>query len=63
MQDSVRCSESGLPPSVVTGLTTIRLQTEGSTALVQLFLPEMSACATNKNDCAAPESERTITFL
>jgi hypothetical protein len=47
---------------VVTELTTIRLQTNGSTSFVQHSLPGISAYAIKKNDCATPESERAITF-
>ena len=42
---------------------TIRLQTESSTSFVQLSLPEISGYATNKNDCGALETEKTITSL
>jgi len=43
---------------VVTELTTIRLQTDGSTSFVQHSLPGISAYATKKNDCATREPER-----
>ena len=43
---------------VVTELTTIRLQTDGSTSFVQHSLPGISAYATKKNDCATREPAR-----
>src|SRR5882762_331229 len=43
---------------VVTELTTIRLQTDGSTSFVQHSLPGISAYATKKNDCATREPEK-----